>query len=65
MCAVLTAVLAALALLGGAPAALAGGDPKPVSFIADVAPILNANCVQCHRAGEIAPFPLTQPGSLN
>src|SRR5438874_10037399 len=48
MCAVLTAVLAALALLGGAPAALAGGDPKPVSFIADVAPILKENCYACH-----------------
>jgi mono/diheme cytochrome c family protein/thiol-disulfide isomerase/thioredoxin len=30
-----------------------------VTYTRDVAPILNANCVQCHRAGEIAPFPLT------
>ena len=30
-----------------------------VTFSKDIAPILNARCVECHRAGEIAPFPLT------
>jgi mono/diheme cytochrome c family protein len=30
-----------------------------VTYARDVAPILNANCVQCHRAGEVAPFALT------
>ena len=30
----------------------------PISFSADVAPILYANCVSCHRPGEVAPFPL-------
>src|SRR6185437_16569792 len=30
----------------------------PITFSADVAPILYANCVSCHRAGEVAPFPL-------
>lgn len=29
------------------------------TFHRDVAPILYANCVECHRAGEVAPFPLT------
>src|ERR1700760_2198370 len=49
LCAVLAAVLAALALLGGAPAVFAD-DPKPVSFINDVAPILKENCYACHDA---------------
>ena len=30
-----------------------------VTFTKHIAPILNARCVECHRAGEIAPFPLT------
>ena len=40
-------------------------DPRPVvkagavTFHRDVAPILNKHCVVCHRAGEVAPFPLT------
>ena len=29
-----------------------------VTFARDVAPILNANCVACHRSGEVAPFSL-------
>lgn len=29
-----------------------------VTFYEDVAPIVYANCVGCHRAGGIAPFPL-------
>jgi mono/diheme cytochrome c family protein len=29
-----------------------------VTFTKDVAPILNARCVECHRAGEIAPMSL-------
>lgn len=33
----------------------AGADP---TFARDVAPILYANCVSCHRPGEIAPMPL-------
>ena len=32
---------------------------QKVTYARDIAPILNANCVQCHRAGEIGPFPLT------
>ncbi|MBI1248997.1 redoxin domain-containing protein [bacterium] len=30
-----------------------------LTFNRDIAPILNANCVVCHREGEIAPFTLT------
>jgi hypothetical protein len=31
---------------------------SPVTFNRDVAPILYANCVGCHRPGEVAPFSL-------
>jgi hypothetical protein len=30
-----------------------------VTYTRDIAPIINANCVTCHRDGQIAPFPLT------
>jgi mono/diheme cytochrome c family protein len=30
----------------------------PVTFTRDIAPILYKNCASCHRAGEVAPFPL-------
>jgi thiol-disulfide isomerase/thioredoxin len=33
-----------------------------VTYARDIAPIMNANCVSCHRSGQIAPFPL---GSYN
>jgi hypothetical protein len=42
-----------LALLATAARASAA-----VTFSADVAPIVYANCVSCHRTGEVAPFPL-------
>jgi peroxiredoxin len=29
-----------------------------VTYAKDIAPILNSRCVECHRDGEIAPFPL-------
>ena len=35
-----------------------GERPGPITYNRDVAPILNANCVECHRAGDVAPFPL-------
>ncbi|MEL6895064.1 MAG: redoxin domain-containing protein, partial [Planctomycetota bacterium] len=31
-----------------------------VTYTGDIAPILNARCVSCHREGEIAPFALTE-----
>jgi tetratricopeptide (TPR) repeat protein len=36
----------------------ASSDPAPITFNHDVAPILYANCVTCHRAGQSAPFSL-------
>ncbi len=35
------------------------GAQTPVTYAHDVAPILNAQCVTCHRTGEVAPFTLT------
>lgn len=35
-----------------------GHVASAVTFTKDVAPILHANCVTCHRPGQIAPFPL-------
>ncbi|WP_221030401.1 tetratricopeptide repeat protein [Actomonas aquatica] len=37
---------------------LAALAENPPTFVADVAPILAANCVECHRADGIGPFPL-------
>jgi len=51
-------VLAAIAGAGrGIQAAPQSTDGAP-TFTRDVAPILYANCVTCHRAGEIAPMSL-------
>jgi mono/diheme cytochrome c family protein len=36
----------------------AGRSATPVTFSETIAPIVYANCVTCHRAGEAAPFPL-------
>ncbi|HEX4999126.1 MAG TPA: cytochrome c [Terriglobia bacterium] len=36
--------------------AAAGGPAREPTFAKDVAPILFANCVYCHRPGEIGPF---------
>ena len=35
------------------------GRSSAVTFTRHVAPILNEHCVECHRAGEIGPFALT------
>ena len=40
-------------------AGAAHATPAQPTFAADVAPILYANCVSCHRTGEVAPFTLT------
>lgn len=40
------------------PPAAASQAPPPVTFSRDVAPILQANCQECHRPGGIAPFSL-------
>ena len=33
-------------------------QPSRITFAETIAPIVYANCVTCHRAGEAAPFPL-------
>ncbi len=36
-----------------------GRSPARVTYARDVAPILQKNCMSCHRPGEVAPFSLT------
>jgi hypothetical protein len=31
---------------------------RPVTYRRDIAPLVYANCTECHRSGEVAPFPL-------
>ncbi len=53
--------VAFLALVSFAASALAGAakDSSPtVTFNKQIAPILYQRCVECHRAGEVAPMPL-------
>jgi hypothetical protein len=33
--------------------------PDPITYTRHIAPILDANCVTCHREGQVAPFKLT------
>jgi len=40
------------------PARDAGQLPETVSYNQHVAPVINANCAECHRENGIAPFPL-------
>ncbi|HYF51367.1 MAG TPA: hypothetical protein VEJ63_18275 [Planctomycetota bacterium] len=51
---VLRTLLCTLAMVPIATAA----DGTAVTFNRDVAPIIFASCTSCHRAGEVAPFPL-------
>jgi len=39
-----------------------GSQESIVTFTKDVAPILYAQCAECHRPGEVAPFPLLDYG---
>jgi len=39
-------------------AAAVGAQERAPTFATDVAPILYARCVECHRSGEIGPMPL-------
>ena len=52
----LAGVLVGAALL--APWSSAHAAPESPTFAKDVAPILNARCVACHRPGEVAPMAL-------
>ena len=54
-------VPAAVALVTGVLLASSAGThaaAATTTFTKDVAPILNAKCVTCHRPGEVAPMPL-------
>ncbi len=51
-------LFAAVALAGLAPAGDASKTPTVPTFNRDIAPILYQNCSNCHRPGEVAPFPL-------
>jgi len=44
---------------GAMTAAAANASAAKLTYSKDVAPILNSNCVTCHRAGESAPMSLT------
>jgi mono/diheme cytochrome c family protein len=54
---VLAATCAALLTAGG-PAAKTTPNTPVVTYTKDVAPILNKNCVACHRQGDVAPMSL-------
>ena len=63
---VAVAALSAAGILSSATAGAAGSragaaeqTDAPVTFNRDIAPILHANCVGCHRPGGIGPFSLT------
>lgn len=49
--------MAAGLMIAGTASAWAGAEK--VTYAEHVAPILNASCVECHRAGEIGPMALT------
>jgi acetyl esterase/lipase len=37
----------------------AGADDAEVTYTRDIAPLIHTRCMNCHRQGEVAPFPLT------
>ena len=47
------------AALGGVLAVFSFSAQTTVTFHADIAPIIYAECTECHRAGEIGPMPFT------
>jgi mono/diheme cytochrome c family protein len=51
-------ILAALLASAVSQSSAIQSRTRAVTFSEDVAPILYANCVSCHRPGEAAPFPL-------
>ena len=56
--AVVVATLCALLWQRPVPAAPVPAAPAEATFARDVAPILYAKCVACHRPGEVAPMAL-------
>ncbi len=55
--------LVAVVMLCGARASL-GQTTRPITFTHDIAPIVYANCVSCHRPGQVAPFALMSYSDL-
>src|SRR5215813_13834844 len=53
----LVVFLSVAAAIASRPPAIATAAPE-VTFTLDVAPILHARCVVCHRPGEVAPMAL-------
>ena len=52
--------VASTAVSGGAQIAFPGRDSKAqITYVKDVAPILEAKCVACHEPGGIGPFAIT------
>jgi mono/diheme cytochrome c family protein len=51
-------LLVAFAQLGAPAAATSDAETAAVTYSRDVAPILQNNCVECHRPGGIGPFSL-------
>ena len=54
----------ALLLLVSAPLRGEQDAASAVTFTKDVAPIVFARCADCHRPGEVAPFPLLEFGDV-
>lgn len=57
----LASLLVAVLSADSSPARGAHPAPRPeagVTFTRDIAPVVFAQCSSCHRAGEVAPFPL-------
>lgn len=48
----------AAGILAISTAVMAADSPKPVTFAKDIAPIFQAKCEECHRAGTAAPMSL-------
>ena len=55
---VVVALVTAIGRCGSVTGRLAGARRPPSTFTETIAPIVYANCVTCHRAGEAAPFSL-------
>jgi mono/diheme cytochrome c family protein len=55
-------ILVMLAQLGAATVGSSGTAAPEVTYSRDVAPILQAYCIECHRPGGIAPFSLLTYG---
>ena len=54
----LTAIALTVIALVGKAALLPGETTAPVTFNKEILPILQRNCQECHRPGQIGPFSL-------